>query len=52
MPRRYSLVCDDEVGERVEALAREYELTEEAVLRQLIERGLEQAERERPGRVE
>ncbi|MFT4890880.1 MAG: putative DNA-binding protein, partial [Halobacteriales archaeon] len=43
MPRRYSLVCDDEVGERVADLAREYELTEEAVLRQLIERGLEQA---------
>lgn len=52
MPRRYSLVCDDEVGERVEDLAREYDLTEEAVLRQLIERGLEQTERERPGRAE
>lgn len=52
MPRRYSFVCDDEVGDRVEALAREYGLTEEAVLRQLVERGLEQAEAERPGRVE
>ena len=52
MPRRFSIVCDDEVGERVAALAREYDLTEEAVLRQLIERGLEQTERERPGRAE
>lgn len=52
MARRYSLVCDDDVGERVETLAREYDLTEEAVLRQLIERGLEQAERDRPSRVE
>jgi predicted DNA-binding protein len=52
MARQYSVICDDEVGERVAALAREYDLTEEAVLRQLIERGLEQAERERPEMTE
>jgi len=44
MPRRYAVVCDDEVGERVEALAREYGLTEQEVLRQLVRRGLESAE--------
>ncbi len=41
MPRQYSVVCDDEMGERVERLAREYELTEQEVLRQLIQQGLE-----------
>jgi predicted transcriptional regulator len=46
MVRRYSLVCEDDVAERVEQLAREYELTQEAVLRQLIRRGLDQTDRE------
>lgn len=41
MPRQYSVVCDEEVGERVESLAREYGLTEQEVIRQLIQRGLE-----------
>jgi predicted transcriptional regulator len=41
MPRRYSVVCDDDVAERVDALAREYDLTEQEVLRQLLEWGLE-----------
>ena len=41
MARRYSVVCDDDVGDRVEELAREYGLTEQEVLRQLIRRGLE-----------
>lgn len=41
MPRRYSVVCDDDLGERIDALAREYELTEQEVLRQLVRRGLE-----------
>ncbi|MFC7211947.1 CopG family transcriptional regulator [Natronoarchaeum sp. GCM10025321] len=44
MPRQYSIVCDDDVGKRVERLAREYELTEQEVLRQLIERGLEDSD--------
>ncbi|NHN46940.1 CopG family transcriptional regulator [Halostella sp. JP-L12] len=47
MARQYSLVCEDDIGERVRALAREYGLTEEEVLRQLIQRGLEQTEAER-----
>jgi len=46
MVRRYSLVCEDDVADRVEQLAREYELTQEAVLRQLIRRGLDQTDRE------
>ncbi|AGN02578.1 CopG family protein [Salinarchaeum sp. Harcht-Bsk1] len=41
MPRRYSVVCDDDLGDAVEALAREYGLTEQEVLRQLVRRGLE-----------
>lgn len=41
MPRRYSVVCDDDLCERVDDLSREYELTEQEVLRQLLRRGLE-----------
>lgn len=41
MPRRYSVVCDDDLSERVDALSREYDLTEQEVLRQLLRRGLE-----------
>lgn len=44
MPRRYAVVCDDELSERVDALAREYDLTEQEVLRQLLRRGLEACE--------
>lgn len=44
MPRRYSVVCDDDICERVESLAREYGLTEQEVLRQLLRRGLEACE--------
>ena len=40
MARRYSLVCEDDVARRIERLSREYELTEEEVLRQLLELGL------------
>ena len=47
MVRQYSIVCEDDVDERVRALAREYGLTEEEVLRQLIQRGLEQTEAQR-----
>ncbi len=42
MPRRYSVVCDDDLGDRVEALAREYDLTEQEVIRQLLREALEQ----------
>ena len=44
MPRRYAVVCDDDVGERIDQLAREYGLTEQEVLRQLIRRGLERSD--------
>lgn len=49
MPRRYSVVCNDDVGERVEALSREYDLTEQEVLRQLLRRGLEACEKSSEG---
>ncbi|PSQ30256.1 CopG family transcriptional regulator [Halobacteriales archaeon SW_10_68_16] len=41
MPTRFTVVCDDDVAEQVKDLARQYDLTEEEVLRQLIELGLE-----------
>jgi len=41
MPRRYSVVVDDDVAERIDSLAREYGLTEQEVLRQLLRRGIE-----------
>lgn len=44
MPRRYAVVCDDDLAERIDALAREYGLTEQEVLRQLLRQGLERAE--------
>jgi predicted DNA-binding protein len=47
MGRRLSLVCDDEIVERVDALAREYGLPRQEVLRQVIETGLEETEAER-----
>jgi predicted transcriptional regulator len=46
MARRYAIVCDDEVGDQVEAIAREYGLTEQEVLRQLIRCGLEETDLE------
>ena len=42
MPRKYSVVCDDSISADIEALAREYDLSEQEVLRQLIENGLEE----------
>jgi predicted transcriptional regulator len=41
MPTRYTVVCDDNIARRVSRLAREHDLTEEEVLRQLVEVGLE-----------
>jgi len=41
MPTRYTLLCDDDVAHEVRALSREYGLTEEEVLRQLVDLGLE-----------
>ncbi|PSP82423.1 CopG family transcriptional regulator [Halobacteriales archaeon QS_1_68_17] len=43
MPTRYTVVFeDDEHVREIRTLAREYDLTEEEVLRQLIDVGLEQ----------
>ncbi|MCH7659374.1 MAG: CopG family transcriptional regulator [Euryarchaeota archaeon] len=44
MTQRYSLVCDDRLAAKVDAIAQEYELTETEVLRQLVTIGLEQRE--------
>jgi predicted transcriptional regulator len=46
MPTRYTVVCDDDLARDVEALAREYDLTEEEVLRQLVDVGLGELETE------
>jgi predicted transcriptional regulator len=47
MPTRFSVVLDDERAREVEALARENDLTEEAVLRQLLDLGMDTLEVER-----
>lgn len=47
MPTRFTVVCDDESARTVRRLAREDGLSEEEVLRQLVELGLERVERER-----
>lgn len=41
MPTRYTVVCDDDFSGEIERLAHEYELSEEEVLRQLVDIGLE-----------
>ncbi|NHN60164.1 MULTISPECIES: CopG family transcriptional regulator [Halorussus] len=44
MERRYSITCERERAKRIETLAREYDLTTQEVLDQLIEVGLEEIE--------
>lgn len=41
---RYCFECDAEVAQRIEGLATKYGLTEEKVLEQLVEVGLEEIE--------
>ncbi|AKH96689.1 hypothetical protein [Halanaeroarchaeum sulfurireducens] len=41
MERQVTVVCDDDLGRKVVALAREYDTTEEEIVRQLIEYGIE-----------
>lgn len=50
MPTRYTVVCDDDRSGEIERLAREYDLTEEEVLGQLVDIGLEHVDepRQRP----
>ncbi len=40
--QRYTLVCDDETRRKVEGLAEEYDLTEQEVLAQLVDVGIEE----------
>ena len=48
MPTRYTLVCDEEQAREVGRLAKEYDLTEEEVLRQLVDLGLEEVGEQPP----
>ncbi|EMA17657.1 CopG family transcriptional regulator [Haloarcula marismortui ATCC 33799] len=41
MARRFTIVCDDDQARIIETLARRYGITEEEVLSQLVELGLE-----------
>lgn len=47
--RRYSLVCDDRHAEQIEELAIQYNLTEQEVLRQLVDAGLDTVDSDRGG---
>jgi predicted transcriptional regulator len=44
MPTRFSVVCDDDLAREIRTLAREYDVTEEEVLRQLIDAGMQSLE--------
>jgi predicted DNA-binding protein len=44
MERHYSITCERDHAKRIESLAREYDLTTQEVLQQLIEVGLEEIE--------
>jgi len=46
MPTRFTVVCDDDLAREVETLARQYDLTEEEVLRQLIDLGMGEVDEE------
>jgi hypothetical protein len=44
MSTRYSVICDDDIAHEIRLLARENDITEEEVIRQLIQTGLESLE--------
>jgi len=46
MPTRFTVVCDDDHARRIATLARRHDLTEEAVLEQLIDLGLDSLDRD------
>jgi len=48
MPTRYTVVCNDDLSQQVAELARENEVTEQEVLRQLVTLGLEHIDEEKP----
>lgn len=51
MERRYAITCDEDRARRIETLAREYDLTAQEVLHQLVSLGLEEVETRENGRV-
>lgn len=44
MPTRFDVACDDEQAQAVSQLAHRYGITEEEVIKQLIDLGLESVE--------
>ncbi|ACV12844.1 hypothetical protein Huta_2683 [Halorhabdus utahensis DSM 12940] len=48
MPTRFSVVVDDDQARDIEQLAREHDLTDEEVLRQLLALGLDSLDGDRP----
>jgi len=48
MPTRYTVVCADDRARERERLAREHDVTEEEVLRQLIDIGLAELDDRHP----
>jgi len=48
MPTRYTVVCDDTLAAEIDRLARENQLTEEEVIRQLVDLGLDRLDEEAP----
>jgi metal-responsive CopG/Arc/MetJ family transcriptional regulator len=51
VPQRLSVVCEEDLLERVDLLAREYDLSRQEVLRQALEAGLESIESDRRNRA-
>jgi predicted transcriptional regulator len=49
MATRFTVVCDDDLAREVEILAREFDLTEEEVIRQLIDLGMNEVDEEAAG---
>jgi hypothetical protein len=45
MQREFSVVCDDGLAREIETLAREYDVSQEEVIRQLLDLGLEELDR-------
>jgi metal-responsive CopG/Arc/MetJ family transcriptional regulator len=50
MARRLSFVCEEDLLERIDVLAREYDLSRQEALRQAVEVGLETIEDDRSRR--
>lgn len=48
MPTRYTVVCEDSLSREIQQLARENGVTEEEVLHQLIDLGLNHLDEEAP----